>query len=94
VKTDVQPGNHPISERPDGRSLREDGPLLQIHDSRELVQLLLGHDLIDEFRLWTFPVVAGCGKRLFGQDHPLIKLSLVKSEACANGAIMSIYRRG
>nr|WP_276562390.1 dihydrofolate reductase family protein [Hoeflea prorocentri] len=75
------------------RLKNEDGPLLQIHGSWELIQTLLSHDLIDEFRLWTFPVTVGSGKRLFGQNSPSAQLSLVKSQACKNGAIMSVYRR-
>lgn len=70
------------------------GPLLQIHGSGQLIQSLLAHDLIDEFRLWTFPVVVGSGKRLFGPDTPPVTLTLRKSAPCANGAVMTIYRRG
>ncbi len=72
----------------------EDGPILQIHGSWELIQFLLAHDLIDEFRLWTFPVVAGSGKRLFEKPAKPETLKLTKSEPCANGVVMSIYRRG
>jgi len=71
----------------------ESGPLIQIHGSRELIQTLLAADLIDEFRLWTFPVVLGSGKRLFGIDAPPRSLKLKKNEVCSNGTIMSIYRR-
>jgi hypothetical protein len=33
-----------------------DGPEIQVHDSPGLVQTLLEHDLMDEFRMWIFPV--------------------------------------
>lgn len=70
------------------------GPLLQVHGSSELIQGLIANDLVDEFRLWTFPTVVGPGKRLFQQDSGKRNLRLVKSEACSNGVIMTIYRRG
>ena len=71
----------------------QDGPLLQVHGSWQLIQTLLSHGLIDEFRLWTFPIVVGSGKRLFGQDTIPTDLALVKAETTSNGVIMSIYRR-
>ncbi len=71
----------------------QDGPLLQVHGSWQLIQTLLSHELIDEFRLWTFPVVVGNGKRLFGQDSVPTDLTLVRSRTTSNGVIMGIYRR-
>ncbi|MEM9625362.1 MAG: dihydrofolate reductase family protein [Pseudomonadota bacterium] len=76
-----------------GRLKRQGGPLLQVHGSSQLIQSLLAHDLIDEFRLWTFPVVTGSGKRLFAPDCQPRNLKLLKSAACPNGVQMNIYRR-
>jgi len=71
----------------------QDGPLLQVHGSWNLIQTLLAHDLIDEFRLWTFPVVVGTGKRLFQEQSAVQGLSLVKSRPTSNGVVMGIYSR-
>ena len=70
----------------------QDGPLLQVHGSWQLIQLLLEHELIDEFRLWTFPVVAGSGKRLFAGGAVPTGLKLTSFEACPSGAFMSFYQ--
>lgn len=75
------------------RLKQEDGPLLQVHGSGALIQTLLAHDLVDEFRLWTFPVTVGSGKRLFADDGAMTRLKLTKSSACENGVVMTIYRR-
>ncbi len=71
----------------------QNGPLLQVHGSWQLIQTLLSHDLIDEFRLWTFPLLVGPGKRLFAQDTVPTDLTLVKTKTTSNGVIMGIYRR-
>ncbi|MDE2746621.1 MAG: dihydrofolate reductase family protein [Chloroflexota bacterium] len=71
-----------------------DGPLIQVHGSSELIQTLLKHDLIDEYRLWTFPVVVGGGKRLFEAGAAPAGLQLVRTGSTGNGVVMSVYRRG
>jgi dihydrofolate reductase len=74
------------------RLKEQDGPLLQVHGSGELIQTLMFHGLIDEYRLWTFPVVVGSGQRLFREGSVRMGLNLIRTEPCASGAIMSIYR--
>ena len=71
----------------------QDGPLIQVHGSCNLIQTLISADLIDEYRLWTFPVVVGGGKRLFNSGRPKGDLTLVKSKAASNGVVMGIYER-
>ncbi len=71
----------------------KDGPLLQVHGSAQLIQTLLANDLIDEFRLWTFPVLVGSGKRLFAEGTVPAHLKLVKADATTSGVTMGVYRR-
>ena len=71
----------------------QQGPLIQIHGSGALARALIAADLIDEFRLWIFPVVVGAGRRLFEPGvHPR-HLALHKTDACRNGVVMAFYRR-
>lgn len=69
----------------------EDGPELQVHGSSNLIQSLLEANIVDEFRVWTFPLVLGKGKRLFGDGTMPAGLTLVRSEMSTTGVIMSTY---
>ncbi len=73
---------------------RSDGPEIQVHGSPGLIQTLLEHDLIDEYRLWIFPLVIGTGKRLFGDGATPIGLRLVDSTTTATGVTVNTYVRG
>jgi dihydrofolate reductase len=71
----------------------QDGPEIQVHGSPGLIQTLLKHDLIDEFRLWIFPVVIGAGKRFFGEGTMPAGLKLVDSEVSKSGVTINTYER-
>lgn len=67
------------------------GPDLQIIGSGNLIQILQRTSLIDEYNVWTFPVVLGSGKRLFGENAKPSALRLVRSEVTKTGVVMSVY---
>jgi dihydrofolate reductase len=71
----------------------QDGPEIQVHGSPGLIQTLLEHDLVDEFRMWIFPVVIGTGKRFFGGGTIPVALKLVDSEVSKTGVTINVYER-
>jgi dihydrofolate reductase len=71
----------------------QDGPEIQVHGSPGLIQTLLRHDLIDQFRLWIFPVVLGTGKRFFGDGTTPVGLKLVDSKVSKTGVTINVYER-
>jgi dihydrofolate reductase len=77
------------------RALKEqDGPELQVHGSANLIQTLLEHGLVDEFRLKIYPVVLGGGKRLFDAGTVPAGLELASSQVTPSGVIVATYRTG
>jgi dihydrofolate reductase len=81
---------------PEGiRALKQqDGPELQVHGSANLLQTLHEHGLVDELRIWTFPLVLGTGKRLFEDGAPPAGLEVVSSQTSTTGVVMTTYRTG
>jgi dihydrofolate reductase len=68
----------------------QDGDIV-VHGSAQLVQTLVEHDLVDEFRLMVYPVVLGSGKRLFGDTSDKKPLRLVDSKVVGDGVAILIY---
>lgn len=68
-----------------------DGPELQVHGSANLLQTLIRHDLVDEYRLWVFPVLVGTGKRLFADGVVPASLELVTSSVSTTGVVIGTY---
>ncbi|HVX42622.1 MAG TPA: dihydrofolate reductase family protein [Mycobacteriales bacterium] len=58
--------------------------------SIQLVHALIERGLVDEFRLFVYPVVVGRGERLFVDAGP--RLSLAQSTAFRNGVVLLRYR--
>ncbi len=69
-----------------------DGPPLHVWGSGELLQTLIAAGLVDEFRLWVFPVVLGEGKRLFEKGLPPRALTLVETHGTPGGVLFNTYR--
>jgi len=67
------------------------GPALQVHGSGNLIQTLLRHNLVDEFRLWVFPVVIGSGKRLFADGTIPAGLKRIDSKISTTGVVIGTY---
>jgi dihydrofolate reductase len=62
-----------------------------VHGSSNLLQTLLRHNLVDEFNLWTFPLVVGSGKRLFHDGTVPGGLKLVDSTVSTTGVVTGKY---
>jgi dihydrofolate reductase len=74
------------------RKLKEqDGPDLSVPGSSNLIQTLLKNNLVDELRLFIFPVVIGNGKRLFGGGTIPTDLKLKDTKTSSTGVIMAVY---
>ncbi len=69
-----------------------DGPELHIWGSSELLQTLIAAQLVDEFRVWVYPLVLGKGKRLFEDGVPPFGLTLVESRCTPKGVLLNTYR--
>jgi dihydrofolate reductase len=68
-----------------------DGPTLHIWGSSELLQTLIAAGLVDEYRIWVFPVVLGEGKRLFGNGVPPRGLTLLETRSTPSGVLVNKY---
>jgi dihydrofolate reductase len=71
---------------------QQDGNDLHVIGSPRLVQTLIAHDLVDEFRVMIDPLVVGGGKRIFGDDGARRPLRLLDSKVTTTGAILATYQ--
>jgi dihydrofolate reductase len=71
---------------------RQPGKDLQVIGSGELVQTLIRHQLVDEYRLMVHPLVLGSGRRLFGDGTVKIPLQLIETRTTGTGVVVLTYR--
>jgi dihydrofolate reductase len=84
LSDDVAAAIGELKAKPDGE--------LQVHGSGDLIRWLIDNDLVDEFTLFTYPVVVGQGTRLFPDAGPDTALELVESRATPGGVTIQVYR--
>jgi dihydrofolate reductase len=68
------------------------GQDLAVLGSGELVQTLMRHNLVDEYKLLIHPLVLGTGRRLFRDDSPPANLQLIDSVTTTTGVVIATYR--
>jgi len=73
------------------RLKRELGGDIVVYASYQLGRTLIEHDLVDELRLFVFPVVLGAGERLFGETSDKKPIRLVDSRTVGNGLAFLTY---
>ena len=69
---------------------KTDGDIV-VYASYQLGRALIEHDLVDELRLFVFPVVVGDGDRLFGETSGTRPFRLVCSRTIGNGLAFLTY---
>ena len=67
------------------------GQDILVYGSADLVQTLIQHNLIDEYRIMIFPIVLGKGKRLFGGGIEKT-LKFVESKTFPSGVTVLTYQ--
>lgn len=70
---------------------QQPGQDILIYGSSGLVHTLMPHDLIDEYRIWVYPVIVGSGRRLF-RDGSETALSLVDTKTFSSGVVILTYQ--
>lgn len=65
---------------------------ISVLGSGVLVQTLIEHDLIDEYRLFIHPLVLGTGKRLFRATFRPLPLRLVECTQTTTGVLLLTYQ--
>jgi dihydrofolate reductase len=84
IKGDVAEEVRRLKEQP--------GKDILVFGSADLVNTLMEHDLIDEYRLMVFPIVVGTGKRLFRDVGQAKALRLVDTQQVGpDGVLILTY---
>ena len=53
---------------------------------------MIAAQLVDEFRVWIYPLILGKGKRLFEDGVPPLGLTLLESRPTSKGVLLNTYR--
>jgi dihydrofolate reductase len=71
------------------RLKQTDGGNILVAGSAQLVHALTRHDLVDEYRLMVFPLVIGCGKRLFDDPGEARSLRLIETQPVGRDGVVT-----
>lgn len=76
-----------------GELKAREGSDIVLTGSISLAQQLLALDVVDELRLFVYPVVLGSGRKLFPENSSLRDLTLIESQAFTGGVVLLRYAK-
>lgn len=74
------------------RLKQQPGGNIMMYGSFGLMDTLMRQGLIDEYKLWVFPLLLGSGTRLFGAGFGPANLRLVDTQTLGSGVVLLTYR--
>jgi dihydrofolate reductase len=74
-----------------GALMEQPGQDIVVTGSIRLCHTLIAAGLVDEYRLFVYPMVQGRGRRLFPDDFELPKLTLLEAKSFSDGVTLSRY---
>ncbi|RWY47345.1 dihydrofolate reductase family protein [Mucilaginibacter gilvus] len=83
IKGDLAHGIEQLKQKP--------GKYILAHGGSGFAQALTALDLVDEYRLTTYPVALGEGMPLFGVSPKPLELTLMQTHIFSNGVIGRVY---
>ncbi len=70
---------------------QQPGKDILIIGSASIVQALTNENLIDEYRIWVFPIIMGSGKPLFKNIKDITNLKLVDTKVYNDTGVVILY---
>lgn len=75
------------------RIKQQDGKNILIFGSPTASHILMHHNLIDDFRLFVYPILIGEGIPIFKNINEKVNLKLVESNVMSSGVVVLHYER-
>ena len=74
------------------RLKQQPGQDILMYGSARLMHTLMRHNLIDDYRLWVYPLVLGKGQRLFPDGFDTTALKLADTTRFSSGVVVLEYQ--
>ncbi len=74
------------------RLKQQPGLDILVAGSADLVQMLMQHNLVDEYKLMVHPILVGKGKHLFNEGIDKLVMKLVDTKVFSSGIVILTYQ--
>ncbi len=74
------------------RLKQQPGKSILMYGAGPVAHTLIQHGLVDEVRIWLYPIVRGSGIRLFGDGKDVPVLKLLDARVFSAGVVILTYK--